>query len=539
MYLAFITFFPIILLSVVLMLCGNLFEKAGLSKSDAFIPGKNIHGLFKMTGKSPWWYLSLLIPIINFITFCTLCLDLAVAFGEKNKWKKAAALLFGFAYLPYMSLVEKPEFIGPHGLKPGSPPPKKSPQKEWLDAIVFAVIAATFIRIFAVEAYTIPTGSMEGSLLIGDFLFVSKFHYGPRIPNTPLSVPFFHHTLPVVNTKSYLEWISLPYMRINGSQTVERNDIVVFNFPAGDTVSLEFNSERPYYKLLEEMGSQQAVYNHYHMTYRPVDKRDNYIKRCVAVPGDVIEIKEQKVYINGNSAYEPEHLQFRHTVKYAQDIVSLDINAYDPSMREQLMSSFEPYYKEFEAFDISPADIQFDGFEANNSEYLILESNPETIAALNRLSFIDEVTPFSYKPGEFDSDVFPRNSDVCQWNWDNFGPLWIPAKGETIPLDDTTYALYQRAIKVYEGHTLQKTEGKYILDGVETDSYTFEMDYYFMMGDNRHNSQDSRAWGFVPEDHIVGKAWFIWLSLDSYESSFFKKIRIGRMFSSIKHGEGS
>lgn len=537
MYLLFIIFFPILALTVLLMLCANLIEKAGHEKKDAYIPGKNIHILFQMTGKSAWWYLSLIIPIINFITFCTLTLDLAVAFGIQTRGKKALALLFGFFYLPYLNFKEKPEYIGPHGLKPGSKPPKKSATREWADAIIFAVIAATFIRIFALEAYTIPTSSMEGSLMVGDFLFVSKFHYGPRIPNTPLSVPFFHNTLPVFNSKSYVEWITLPYMRIEGHQDIKRNDIVVFNFPAGDTVSLEYNSAKPFYDLIrEENGSRQAVFDKYHIVYRPVDKRDNYIKRCVAIPGDTLQIIDRMVYINGDEMPTPEHAQFAYNLKFNPGTIqTLDPKAY-PSGHSNPVP--EAVYKQLEDLGVTLNDYaRVQDTAGNVWDIIYLEHGTldQAIAALQGYNFVQSVTQQPSIEGKAQAGVFPNNR-LYPWNTDFFGPLVIPKKGMTIALNDGNYALYQRAIKIYEGHTLQKKNGKYLLDGQEASEYTFEMDYYFMMGDNRHNSQDSRFWGYVPEDHIVGKAWFIWLSLDQYGTNIFNKMRFGRMFQGIKHG---
>lgn len=536
MYLLFITFFPLLCLILVLMASGNLFEKAGFNKNEAFIPGKNIHTLFQMTGKSPWWYLSLIIPIINFITFCTLTLDMAVAFGEKTKGRKALALLLGIVFIPYLNFVEKPDYIGPHGLPKGQKPPKKSPTREWVDAIVFAVIAATFIRMFVFEAYTIPTSSMEGSLLVGDFLFVSKVHYGPRIPNTPLSVPFFHNTIPILNSKSYLEWITLPYKRIQGHEEIERYDIVVFNFPAGDTVSLQFNSEIPYYQLIKELGSREAVHQQFDIVYRPVDKRDNYIKRCVGVAGDTLQIINQVLYINGEEGFVPPHVQFKYNVTYSDPdmIPSLDLNAYQPEMQSDRYDAFENLYDQLEGLEVGLGDIQFT--HSTGKDFYCLEPSDATIQKLEQLSFIEDVSPLSYKPGEYEDGIYPREPSLFPWNWDYFGPLVIPAKGMTIPLTDSNFALYQRPIKIYEGHTLKKEGEQFMLDGEAVDSYTFEMDYYFMMGDNRHNSQDSRAWGFVPEDHVVGKAWFIWLSVDKYQSNIFKKLRFNRMLRPIPHG---
>lgn len=358
--------------------------------------------------------------------------------------------------------------------------------REWVDAIVFAVIAATIIRLFLIEAYTIPTSSMEKSLLIGDFLFVSKVSYGPRTPITPLAFPFAHHTIPVINSKAYLEWIKLPYYRLPGFGSVENNDVVVFNYPM----------------------EADAPYN------RPVDKRENYIKRCVGIPGDVLEVREGVLYVNGEMADKPEGMQHMYNVKTNGAAINRKI------LRE---------------WDIT------EGGPVSNRGDFVYRLTDEALAGLESLPAVQSTSPVLAKPGTFSEDVFPNSDESLvsnkekkfSWNHDNYGPLTIPKKGVEVELSADNLPFYERLIKVYEGNDLKIEEDRIYINGVETNMYTFQMDYYFMMGDNRHNSLDSRFWGFVPEDHIVGKAVFIWLSIDNNATKFFERIRWNRIFNLI------
>lgn len=349
---------------------------------------------------------------------------------------------------------------------------KKSPTREWVDAIVFAVVAATFIRMFTIEAYTIPTSSMEKSLLIGDFLFVSKLSYGPRIPNTPLSFPFAHHTMPLTkNMKSYLDWIKWDYRRLPGFGKIKNNDVVVFNYPMED--------------------------------FRPVDKRENYIKRCIAIPGDTLLIVDRQVYLNGKANENPPKMQYAYNVK-------TDGTGFNPKVLKKL--------------DIT------EGSPLTFGEWS-LRMTKDVAAKVKEFDNVINVEEANMGKDVFADYIFPH-TPAYPWNVDNFGPLVIPKKGATVELNAKNLPIYERIITIYEGNTLDTSTGKILINGEEAASYTFKMDYYFMMGDNRHNSADSRFWGFVPEDHIVGKAVFIWLSLDKNES-FFKKIRWKRLFSFI------
>ncbi|PIP54845.1 MAG: signal peptidase I [Bacteroidetes bacterium CG23_combo_of_CG06-09_8_20_14_all_32_9] len=399
----------------------------------------------------------------------------------------------------------------------------KKPNKfiEWVDAIIFAVVAATLIRMFFIEAYTIPTSSMEKTLLVGDYLFVSKVSYGPKLPNTPLSFPFVHHTMPGSETRrSFVEWIKLPYKRLLGFGNVKRNDIVVFNFPEGDTVALKRQNES-YYDLCRRYGRERVwtdKLNFGNIIYRPADKQENYIKRCVAIPGDILEVKHSQVYINGTKQIHFEQMQFNYEV--ITDGLTLNP-------------------KNLERLGISDDDINFaqmtqqslyDTIKHSNTVHYIIPLTEETASKIRSFPNVISVKISEIIERE---DVFPQDSTIC-YSRDNFGPITVPKKGQTISLTLKNIPVYQRIIDVYEENDMIIKNNKIFINGKEANSYTFKMDYYFMMGDSRHNSQDGRFWGFVPEDHVVGKASFIWLSLDK-DKSFFSKIRWSRIFRFINH----
>ncbi|MBB6500655.1 signal peptidase I [Pedobacter cryoconitis] len=388
--------------------------------------------------------------------------------------------------------------------KDTAPKKKKTKSREWFDAVVFAVIAATVIRVFFIEAYTIPTGSMERSLLIGDFLFVSKVNYGARIPMTPVAFPFAHHTMPITGTKAYYDGIQWKYRRLPGMQDIKRNDVVVFNFPDGDTVALEAQ-DRDYYDMVRSVG-RQAVHNQYTIVSRPVDKRENYIKRCIGISGDILSMSNGLVSING----KPEPMKNTGQIDYLVKFKTSDVN--------------------FQVFEEMGFVIDRDISAISQDSYNFV-GTPEMMEKVKKLDFVAAVNTRTAVPGAAEPNVFPQDPNR-KWNADNWGPVQIPKKGWTVKLDSASMPLYQRAITIYEGNKLEKVAGGWKINGVKTDSYTFKMDYYWMMGDNRHNSLDSRYWGFVPEDHVVGKALFIWMSYDT-NGSFFSKIRWNRLFRGI------
>jgi len=382
---------------------------------------------------------------------------------------------------------------------------KKSKTREWADAIIFAVIAATIIRVFFIEAYTIPTGSMERSLMIGDFLFVSKVNYGARIPMTPVAFPFAHHTMPITGGKAYWEGVQWKYRRLPGLSDIKRNDVVVFNFPEGDTVALEAQDQN-YYNLVRSMGH-AAVNSQFTVTSRPVDKRENYIKRCIGIGGDVITMKGGVVSVNG----KPEKLVPTGQITYAVKMKSTDVN--------------------FDVFTELGFDINSDISSLGQENMFQFVGTEEMMAEVKKLDFVVSVQEDTAPADYADVSVFPQDKNRV-WNVDNIGPITVPKKGWTVKLDSVTMPLYERAIRIYEGNKLEKAADGWLINGQKTDSYTFKMDYYWMMGDNRHNSLDSRFFGFVPEDHVVGKALFIWMSVKE-QGSFFSKIRWSRIFKGI------
>lgn len=400
---------------------------------------------------------------------------------------------------------------------------------EWIDALIFAVIAASFIRIFFIEAFTIPTSSMEKTMRVGDYLFVSKFHYGPRKPMTPISFPFVHHTMPLsTTTKSYSTALQWDYERMPGLTDVKRNDIVVFNFPEGDTVVVEHQNQS-YYQIVRnesmsmmsndrmrgiinpksyyENRTRQFLAQNFTIHVRPVDKRENYIKRCVGVAGDNIHISNGIMTVNGERQEHFEDMQYKY-------YIYTDGQHINPKMLQKL--------------DISLEDIE--ASLINQNRYILPLTN-EMAKKIKAFSIVDSVVRVVRK-GDGSDYIFPHNKNY-PWTEDNFGPLHIPAAGETIELTIDNLPIYKRLIDLYEGNDLSVKGNQIYINGQVATNYTFKQNYYWMMGDSRHNSQDSRFWGFVPEDHIVGKPLFIWLSLDK-DKSFFSKIRWNRIFTSIK-----
>lgn len=407
----------------------------------------------------------------------------------------------------------------------------------WVDAIVFALIAVYFVNLYLFQNYVIPSSSLEKSLLVGDYLAVSKLSYGPRIPQTPLTMPLTQHTLPFFNCKSYLEWPHWDYRRVKGLGEVQLNDIVVFNYPAGDTVALNAQNA-DYYGMAYAYGAQlsntpadmdsltpmqqRAVYERQYQAgtrfikqnahefgeviARPTDRRENYVKRCVGLPGQTLEIKDRIIYLDGVANKEPDNVQYTYLVKTKAPLTK--------AICQEL--------------GISNEDL------SNHHPSGTLYAMPLTQKACDGLKahteIVEEVTLYPEEPG---SGLYPLNMRK-DWTRDNYGPIWIPKKGESIQLTIENLPIYERLIAIYEGNKLEVTpDGHILINGEQADTYTFKMDYYWMMGDNRHNSADSRYWGFVPEDHIVGKPILIWLSLDKDRSLFDGKIRWKRLFNRV------
>ncbi|MFI3283421.1 MAG: signal peptidase I [Rikenellaceae bacterium] len=379
---------------------------------------------------------------------------------------------------------------------------------EWVNALLFATVVATLIHAYIFQLYVIPTSSMEKSLLVGDYLYVSKVSYGPKMPNTPLSFPFVHHTMPMSTTKqSFSDAVQWDYKRLAGPKRIKRGDVVVFNFPAGDTVLLE-NQGVTYYDVLRsyeathgKVEGRRRLFNDYTVITRPVDKRENYIKRCVAVAGDTIEVVASQLFVNGEAEISPEQKQYVYLVQCASPLSSYTLRK----------------------LNITEA-------MGNGSIYQM----PLTATGVEEVRKLPNVLSVTQYIAEgVNPDIYPSSPEKYPWNVDNLGPIWVPKGGVTIDLNVDNLPLYERVISIYEGHDLRVEGDDIYIDGEIATSYTFAMDYFWMMGDNRHNSADSRFWGFVPEDHIVGKASFVWLSLDK-ELSFPENIRWDRVFKKVK-----
>lgn len=404
----------------------------------------------------------------------------------------------------------------------------------WIDALVFALVAVYFINQFFFQNYVIPSSSLEKSLLTGDYLFVSKVSYGPRIPQTPLTMPLTQHTLPVFDCKSYIEWPHWDYRRVEGLGKVKLNDIVVFNYPAGDTLvtapqyqaadyyqmcyafgyqliengpvvdSLSLEQQRKWYELVYNTGRNYILQNkpvYGSVITRPVDRRENYVKRCVGLPGQTLQIKNRVVYLDGKANKEPDNVQYTYYVKLKQNIP------------EELL----------EQLGISMEDLA----SLNETGCIPLTSTAAKVLSKRK----DVVSSIRINDDEMTGDLYPLNANTG-WTRNNYGPIWIPQKGKTIHLDLKNLPIYERPISVYEKNDLKVKDGKIFINGKQTNTYTFKMDYYWMMGDNRHNSADSRYWGFVPEDHVVGKPIFIWWSSDP-DRNGFSGIRWSRIFSFV------
>lgn len=404
----------------------------------------------------------------------------------------------------------------------------------WIDALVFALVAVYFINQFFFQNYVIPSSSLEKSLLTGDYLFVSKVSYGPRIPQTPLTMPLTQHTLPVFDCKSYIEWPHWDYRRVEGLGKVKLNDIVVFNYPAGDTLvtapqyqaadyyqmcyafgyqliengpvvdSLSLEQQRKWYELVYNTGRNYILQNksvYGSVITRPVDRRENYVKRCVGLPGQTLQIKNRVVYLDGKANKEPDNVQYTYYVKLKQNIP------------EELL----------EQLGISMEDLA----SLNETGCIPLTSKAAKVLSKRK----DVVSSIRINDDEMTGDLYPLNANTG-WTRNNYGPIWIPQKGKTIHLDLKNLPIYERPISVYENNDLKVKDGKIFINGKQTNTYTFKMDYYWMMGDNRHNSADSRYWGFVPEDHVVGKPIFIWWSSDP-DRNGFSGIRWSRIFSFV------
>ncbi len=483
----------------------RIFEKAGTPGWLAIIPFVNFYYWLKIINKPLWWYIFIIIPYINVFTLLLMVVETLKCFRKDGLGEQALGVLFPFIFLPYLGFSPKEEYTHPDKL----PVVQKSSAREWADALIFAIIAATLIRTFFIEAYTIPTSSMEKSLLVGDYLFVSKLSYGPRVPMTPIAFPFAHHTMPFTESvKSYVEWVKLPYYRFPGIRTIKNNDVVVFNYPDGDTLSVKWQSNHSYYSLVREYGRAE-VWNSPdrfgEIIARPVDKRENFIKRCVGIPGDTIEFIDGIIFINGSPLPEVE------TVQHNYHVVT-DGSRLHPRILDRL--------------DITEARM------ISQTEYIIPMSS--TVAPLLEEESIVTHVKQIIKPDNYhERHIFPFHENY-PWNEDNFGPLFIPSEGSVVDITVENIVLWKRIIETFEENTLEIKDDQVLINGEPATTYTFKMNYYWLVGDNRHNSADSRYWGFVPENHIVGRAMFVWLSLDKNKTLLNGKIRFNKMFRVIR-----
>ncbi len=498
-------FLTVYLISLLLLLLpapglSRLFVKAGLPAWKAYVPFYNTWLIQELNDRPKHWVFWQFIPVIGWFITPGIYIEFAKIFGRFSVLDHLGASLLAPLYFPWLAFQEQPAFIGSEGVKKHV----KKGWREWYDAAIFAIVAATLIRTFVFEAYTIPSGSMEKSLLVNDFLFVSKFSYGPRIPNTPLSVPFVHNYLPFGSSKkSYVSEVQIPYIRWFASP-VDRLDAVVFNFPAGDTVVNRpgYQSFREFQSLCRELGNgdvdagRQFIFAHADtlpLAVHPVDKTDNYIKRCIAVAGDTLEIRAGDVYINGDKQTPPPYSVMSY-------LVTTNGQLLDP----EIMESEYGVDLVKDVFMIRPDQFYIQNLPARSVEKMVANG-------LVKLIQPDVLHPDSVDLRQWPNRIFPYDT-THRWTLDYFGPIWIPQKGATLQLTAENYPLYERAIRVYEKNDFEKQGDRFLLNGTVVSSYTFKLDYYWMMGDNRHGSQDSRFWGFVPEDRIVGKASLIWFS---------------------------
>ncbi|MGB6152331.1 MAG: signal peptidase I [Pricia sp.] len=510
----------------------KLYVKAGRQAWEAAVPVYNAIVLMKIINRPTWWTVLLFIPIINLLMFPIIWIETIRSFGRRSLGETWLVMLTLGFYIYYVNYALDVKYIKDRSLHP------KTATGEWVSSIAFAVIAATLVHTYFIQPYVIPTPSLERTLRVGDLLFVSKFHYGARTPMTTVAAPMVHDTLPILGVKSYLSKPQLPYFRLPGFTKVDRNDIVVFSWPA-DTV-------RQFYKREEGVD-------------KPIDKKSNYVKRCVGIPGDSLEIRDGFVFINGEQLKLNDRAKpmFQRVVTTKEDITGY-VNLFGREnfkgriikMPRNILEK-ERANEIIDAVDLNEVKrdsnyIYYAGYLSNQKVVDFLQVTSVPNMGLFNMSE-DEKNSFSGKDGVISIEqftesnpnarVFPQNKNL-EATIDNFGPIYIPAKGATIPLSLKTLPYYKKIIKDYEHNTLGVAGNQITVNGEAADSYTFQQDYYWMMGDNRHSSEDSRFWGYVPENHIVGTPIFIWMSVDNFSQGIFNwKPRWDRIFTTV-NGDG-
>ena len=460
----------------------KLYVKAGRKAWEAAVPVYNAIVLMQIINRPKWWVILLFIPIINLLMFPILWVETIRSFGKNSSMDTLLVIATLGFYIYYINYMEDVKYIESRSLKP------RTATGEWVSSIAFAIIAATIVHTYVMQPYTIPTSSLEKTLLIGDFLFVSKFHYGARVPMTTVAAPMVHDTLPFVKIRSYLNKPQLPYLRFPAIQKIKQNDIVVFSWPV-DTVEQFFKRTNRRIR-------------------KPIDKKSNYVKRCVGIAGDSLEIRDGYVYINGKKNELPERakLQFYYDVNTGGTQLSV----------KSLRSRY--HVREGGRLQDGNYVLNLASDDAN-----LLKNNPSVKEMKRKIS-----------PKGESENVFP-NVRSLNWNKDNFGPVYIPKKDATVALNTESLPFYKQIIVEYEKNKLEVKDGKILINGQEVDNYTFRQDYFWMMGDNRHNSEDSRYWGFVPADHVVGKPVFIWFSWNS-DGKGLGKVRWERLFTTVGGG---
>ena len=468
----------------------KLYKIAGRKAWEAFIPVYNAVVLMKMINRPWWWTILLFIPIVNLIMFPVVWVETARSFGKHTKLDTWLTILTLGFYLYYINYTQDVQHISERSLKP------RTEVGEWVSSILFAVVAATIVHTYFIQPFTIPTSSLEKTLLVGDFLFVSKFHYGARAPQTTVSFPMVHDTIPLLGVKSYTNKPQLPYLRFPGFEDIERNDIVVFNWPV-DTVRMFRDRSGKHYQ-------------------KPIDKKSNYVKRAVGIPGDSLKIVDGKVYINDEALVLPDRAKPQYSY-----IVQGKGQGFDLRNLAQRYNITDPVA----------------WYDQSKRQFRFVSLSDETIQKFKNHPNVASITRIIDSVGKTDPRIFP--SAKMNWNHDQMGPIYIPEAGKTIAITPQSLPFYKRIIEVYEGSEMGldrkiSVNGKQVLLNNEPlNEYTFQQNYYFMMGDNRHNSEDSRFWGYVPENHVVGKPIFIWMSYDGNANGFFNKIRWERLFTTV------
>ena len=514
----------------------RLYQKAGKKTWEALIPIYNAVILMDIIRRPRWWVILLFIPIINLMLFPVIWVETLRSFGKNSAVDTALGLISFGLYTYRINYDKNATYINDRSLVP------RTWLGEWINALLFAVIAATLVHNYFIQPYIIPTGSLEKTLLIGDFLFVSKFHYGARNPMTAIAFPMVHDTLPLVRSRSYLNYPQLPYFRLPGFQNIERNEIVVFSWPA-DTVRRFFVKEKGVRK--------------------PIDKKSNYVKRCVGLPGDTLSVVDGFVHINGQQSILPERAKTQYTFsaynakgvssrkllndgikdfdrKYRiENITQETYNAILPYIHGRLTNDLDNFIVQTPSMGLPPKLIGQLRLRVKE----ILEAKKELTLTINEAKTLEQRGLFDSLIRKINRSKTPNttffpNSLPYGWNEDNFGPLTIPKKGSTVALNEYNLPLYKKIIREYEGNRLEKDETTIYINGKATKEYTFQQDYYWMMGDNRHRSEDSRFWGFVPENHVVGKPILIWFSIEGINDGLRNwKIRWDRIMTTVK-GEG-